>query len=152
MITEINESKTWTKHISCKCECKFDSKNCNSNQKCNNDKRRCECKNPKEHHVCEKDYIWNPATYTCKNGKYLGSIIDDSVVACDEIIEAIKAVPTKTVTTKVASTNFYILLTFLSITIALLIAVSIYCCLINYRQKQKHFLWYHNTSSKLKRN
>ena len=27
MITGINESKTLTKHISCKCECKFDSKN-----------------------------------------------------------------------------------------------------------------------------
>ena len=29
-ITTINESKT--KHISCKCKCKFDGKKCNSNQ------------------------------------------------------------------------------------------------------------------------
>ena len=21
----------------------------------------------KKHYVCKKDYIWNPATYTCKN-------------------------------------------------------------------------------------
>ena len=27
MIKGINESKTLTKHISCECECKFDSKN-----------------------------------------------------------------------------------------------------------------------------
>ena len=27
MITGINESKTLTKHISCKCKCKFDGKN-----------------------------------------------------------------------------------------------------------------------------
>ena len=32
MITGINESKTLKKHVSCKCECKFDSKKCNSNQ------------------------------------------------------------------------------------------------------------------------
>ena len=33
MITEINELKTLTKHISCKCKCKFDGRKCNSNQK-----------------------------------------------------------------------------------------------------------------------
>ena len=30
--------------------------------------------------------IWNPATCTCEYGPYLGSITDDSVVPCDEII------------------------------------------------------------------
>ena len=30
----------------------------------------------------------NPATCICKNGKYLASIIDDSVIKCDEIIDA----------------------------------------------------------------
>ena len=30
MIKEINESKTLTKHISCKCKCKFDERKCNS--------------------------------------------------------------------------------------------------------------------------
>ena len=58
MITGINESKTLTKHI-CKCKCKFDGRKCNSNQKWNNDKCRCECK---KHHIFEKDHIWNPAT------------------------------------------------------------------------------------------
>ena len=32
MITEINESKTLTKHISWKWKCRFDGRNCNSNQ------------------------------------------------------------------------------------------------------------------------
>ena len=41
MITGINESRTITKLISCKCECKFDSKKCNSNQKWNNNKYWC---------------------------------------------------------------------------------------------------------------
>ena len=42
----------------------------------------------KKRHVCEKNYIWNPATGSCENGKYLASIIDDSAIMCDEIIEA----------------------------------------------------------------
>ena len=51
MITAINESKTLTKHISCECKCRFDGRICNSNQWCNNDKCRCECK---KRHICEK--------------------------------------------------------------------------------------------------
>ena len=38
--------------------------------------------------MCEKDYIWNHATCSCKYAKYLASIISDSVIACDEIIPA----------------------------------------------------------------
>ena len=83
MITRINESKTITKHVSFKCKCRFDGKKFNSNQCWNNDKYRCECE---KHHACEKDYIWNLSTCSCKNGKYLGSIMDDSAITCDEII------------------------------------------------------------------
>ena len=56
MIARINESKTLTNHISCKCKCKFDGRNCNPNQKWNN-KCRCECKNPRKLHMCKKDHI-----------------------------------------------------------------------------------------------
>ena len=56
---------------------------------------------------------------------------------CNEIIEVIEAISTKTVPTKGTSTktiptNFYILIAFLLIMIALLIAVRIYCKLIKY--------------------
>ena len=44
MITRVNESKTLTKDISCKCKCKFDSRDCNLNQWWNNNKCWCECK------------------------------------------------------------------------------------------------------------
>ena len=54
MITGINESKTLTKHLSCKCKCRFGRKKCNSNQWWNNDKCRCESKRI---NVCEKDYV-----------------------------------------------------------------------------------------------
>ena len=43
MITGINESKTLTKHISCKCKCRFDGEKCNSNHWKNNSKCRREC-------------------------------------------------------------------------------------------------------------
>ena len=32
MITGINDSKTLTKHISCKCKCKLDGRKCHSDQ------------------------------------------------------------------------------------------------------------------------
>ena len=57
---------------------------------------------PKKH-ICEKDYIWNPATCSCKNGKYLASIIDNSVIMCDEIMDAKSKSNNKE--TKTVSTN-----------------------------------------------
>ena len=45
MITGINKPKILTKYVSCKCKRKFDGEKCNSNQKWNNDKCQCECKN-----------------------------------------------------------------------------------------------------------
>ena len=50
----------------------------------NKKKYWCKCK---KCHVCEKDYIWNPAACSCENGKYLASIMDDSAIMCDEVIE-----------------------------------------------------------------
>ena len=133
-ITGLNEPKTLIKHISCKCKCHFDGREFNSNQKKNNNTFWCECK---KHHTCEKNYIWNPVTCSCENGKYLVSIIDASVIMCDEIIDSEE---TKTVTTNfneksaICNTqNFYILLAFLLITTVLLIIVSIYLYLIKYR-------------------
>ena len=83
---------------------------CNLNQKRNNDK-------------CEKSYFWNPATYSCKNGEYAGSIIGGSVVIWDKIIDTTNSTSTKTVLAKFTLTNFYILLSFILITIAILIAI-----------------------------
>ena len=34
-----------------------------------------------------KKIAWNPATCNCENGEYLASIMHDSAIACDEIIE-----------------------------------------------------------------
>ena len=79
----INKLKALIKHILCKCKCRFDGRKCNSSQCWNKDKCWCECKN---RHVCEKEYVWNPSTCNCENGKYLASIMDDSAIICDEVI------------------------------------------------------------------
>ena len=134
MITGANGLKTL-----CECKCKFDGGKCNSYQWWNNVKCRCECK---KCHVCKTNYVWIPATCSCENGKYLASIMDDSAITWEEIIESYDE------QTKTFLTNFnekditcrtqksYIFLAFLLITTALLIAVSIYCYLIKCRAKQ----------------
>ena len=142
MITWINESKTLTKHTSCKCKCRFDERKCNSDQRWNNNKCWCECK---KRHVCEKDYVWNPATCNCENGKHLASIINDSAITCDEIIESYYEETNfseKKATCKMQ--NVYIVLAFLLIIIALWIAVSVYCYLIKYWAKTN--IYFHLTS------
>ena len=81
--------------------------------------------------------------------------MDDSAIMCDEIIDAEAKSNDEAKSNNKANSNngktkthfnekkaicktqnFYILLAFLSITIALLIAVSMYCYLIKYRAKQ----------------
>ena len=136
MITEKNWSNILTKDISCECKCEFDGRKSNLDQWCSNDKYGCECK---KHNICEKDYIWNLATWSCENEKYLASVIDDSFITCNETIEETKTIPTnfseKYITSKKKS--FYILLAFLLISNVLLIAASIDCHLIEYQVKQK---------------
>ena len=73
-VTGINGLKTLTTYISCECKRKFDGRKCNSGQWWNNNKCHYECK---KRHLCEKDYVWNRATYSCENGNYLGSIMDE---------------------------------------------------------------------------
>ena len=72
------------------------------------------------------------------------------MITCDKIIEKTKTIPInfneKTTTCK--TQNFYILIAFLSITIALLIAITIYYYLIKYKSKQKYLLPYYVTNDK----
>ena len=82
MITLKDKSKVLTK-VYQTCNYNFDGRKCTLNQKWNNNKCWSECKNPKE-----KYYILNPAKFSCENGKYAKSIIDNSVIMCDEIMKA----------------------------------------------------------------
>ena len=88
------------KHIWRECKCKFDGWKCN---------------------WCER------RKHLANNGKYLASIIDNSMIKCDEIIDlGTKTVhfDKKNVTCK--TRNFYNLLAFLII-LLLLITFNIYC-------------------------
>ena len=86
IITGINESKTLTKHILCECKCRFDGKNVIQiigEITINVDVSEC-----KKINVYEKDNVSNPATCNCKNKKYLASIVDDSMIIYDNVIES----------------------------------------------------------------
>ena len=48
--------------------------------------------------------MWNPATCSCENGKYLASIFDDSVITCHEIID--EEVKSDDEETKIVTRNF----------------------------------------------
>ena len=73
---------------------------------------------------------------------------------CDEVIESYneetKTIPIdfKEMKAICQIQNIYILLAFLLINNALLIAVSIYCYLIKYQAKQKHLLSFHDMNNK----
>ena len=72
-------------------------------------------------YVCEKDYVWNPATCSCENVKYFASIMDDSAITCNENVESYheetKTIPTnfneKKATCK--TKNFYIFINYYSV-------------------------------------
>ena len=63
-----------------------------------------------------KNYVWNLSTCNCENGKYLASIMDDSTIICDEIID-VKETNFNKKNIICKTQNFYILLAFLLITI-----------------------------------
>ena len=78
--------------------------------------------------MCKKLYNWNRATCICMNGKYLRSIIDNSVIMCDEIISTVRNV-SRTVTSNLSidcKTESYILYIVLLLTI-LLLEIGIIC-------------------------
>ena len=87
MIANKNEAKTMAKPISYDCRCKF-----KSNQKQNNKTFQCECE---KYRSCKKDYNQNTNTLIFENSKYLKSIGDTSVIACDEIISVIDVISIK---------------------------------------------------------
>ena len=167
MITGINESKTLTKHISCEWNVNLIEENVIQI----NDEITINVSVSAKNVKYVKKIVWNAATFSCENGKYLASIMDDSAIICDEIIAAdikakaqsnkdaktklndeTKAIPTnfneKNGTSK--TQNLSILLDFLLISIALLIAVSIFCYLIKNKTQQKHLLPFQFLNNKLK--
>ena len=61
LLSKANETRFITWHEACKCICRLDGIICNSKQRWNEDKCRCECKELIDKGVCDKEYIWNPS-------------------------------------------------------------------------------------------
>ena len=66
-----------------------------------------ECKNPIKHRVLKENYVWNPSVCACEiNYAYMKSLINDSAITCDEIIDMMDNLSTCKID------NYYILVFF----------------------------------------
>ena len=87
IIARINKSSTLAKYVSSKCKCKYDGTNLTQLRSGISINVIVSAKIKKNMSV--KNYIWNPAAWTCENGKYWGSIIGYSVFTSDEVLDAV---------------------------------------------------------------
>ena len=87
MITRKTESKTLAKHILCEYKCRFDGRKCNQCQINGGITINVDVSLKKVIYV-QKNHFCNPATCICENGKYLTSMMNNSAIMCDEVIES----------------------------------------------------------------
>ena len=104
-MSRTNETRHMKWHKTCKYICRLDKIICNSKQRWNEDKCRCECKELIDKGVCDKGYVWNPSNCkcecdkSCNIGEYLGyssckcrKTIDPLVEECTENINEVKLI------------------------------------------------------------
>ena len=76
MSNETNE--TYIKYIkmyeTSKCKCRLDASFCNSEQRRNEGKCRCECRELINKGSCDKGFIWNPSNVNVLNHGMLENI------------------------------------------------------------------------------
>ena len=65
LMTLTNGTRHIKWHETCKCICRLDGIICNSKQRWNEDKCRCEYKELIDKGVCDKGFIFNPNNYDC---------------------------------------------------------------------------------------
>ena len=71
-ISRINETRHIIWHETCECICRLSASVCNSRQRLNEDKYRCECKELIDKGICDKGFIWNPSNFECEYDKSCG--------------------------------------------------------------------------------
>ena len=83
-MSRTNETRHIKWHETCKFICRLDKIICNSKQRWNEDKCRCECKELIDKGVCDKGYVWNPSNCECECGKScnIGEYLDYSSCKC----------------------------------------------------------------------
>ena len=72
--------------------CRLDKIICNSKQRWNEDKCRCECKELIDKGVCDKGYVWNPSNCECECDKScnIGEYLDYASCKCrKKLIESL---------------------------------------------------------------
>ena len=106
-------------HKTCKSKCRLDASLSNNEQRWNEDKCRCECKELIEKGMCDKGFIWNPSNCECecgkscdvgeyldyKNCKFRNKLVDKLVEECSEKIDGNKMLHKETL--DVISLNYY---------------------------------------------
>ena len=86
----INETRQIIWHETCECVCRLTSSVCNSRQRWNGDKCRCECKEDLiDNGICDKGFMWNPSNCGCECDKScgIGEYIDKSCVCRNTLID-----------------------------------------------------------------
>ena len=69
LMSRTNETRHVKWHETCKCKCRLDTSVCNSKQRWNKDKCRCEWKELIDKGICDKRFIWNPSNCECECDK-----------------------------------------------------------------------------------
>ena len=101
LMSRTNETRHIKWHETCKYKCRLNASVCNNEQRWNNDKCRCECKELIDNGRCDKEFIWNPSSCEweydklCDVGEYLDykkckcrkRQIDNLVEKCWEVID-----------------------------------------------------------------
>ena len=68
-MSRTNETRHIKWHETCKRKCRLDASVCNNEQRWNNDKCQCECKEFIDKGICNKGYIWNHSNCKCECDK-----------------------------------------------------------------------------------
>ena len=106
LLSRTNETRKIKWHKTCKCIYRLHGIICDSKQRWNKDKCRCEWKKLIDKGICDKGFIWNPCNCECKCdkscniGEYLDysnckcrkKLVDLLVEECTENIEETKLV------------------------------------------------------------
>ena len=105
-MSRTNETRHIEWHKTCKWTCRLDKIICNSKQRWNKDKCRCEYKELIDKGVCDKGYVWNPSNCGCEcdkscniseyldysNCKCRKRLVDQLVEECTENINETKLI------------------------------------------------------------
>ena len=139
LISRINETRHIIQHETYKCICRLSASVCNSRQRFNEDKCRCECKELIDKGICDKGFIWNPSSCerqcdtSCDIGDYLDyknckcryKLVDKLVEECTKIIDGNEMLYNETLNTTISSNDYCVSCTPYIVLFAVFLATSV---------------------------